>query len=124
MSIDYTEPLGQVRLLITDVAEEPAEQLFNDEQLKAFLTMCGDNVNRAAARALLVMAASEVMVSKVIRTQDRSTDGAKVSAELRALAGVLAEAADTEDAATDGPFFDVVPFYPGPGPEGGEYRRW
>ena len=80
MAHDYTSPVGQVRLLITDLSEVPAEQLFSDVQLEAFLAMRGENVNRAAAKALVVMAASEVMVSKVIRTQDRSTDGAKVSA--------------------------------------------
>lgn len=124
MAIDYTEPIGQIRLLITDLSEDPTEQLFSEQQLQAFLGMCADSVNRAAARALLVMAASEVMISKVIRTQDRSTDGAKVSAELRALAGVLAAAADAEDAAAAGSFFEVIPLALPSGPEGVEYRQW
>lgn len=122
MAHDYTEPVGQVRLLITDLAEDPAEQLFLDTQLQAFLSMRGDNVNRAAANALRVMAASEVMVSKVIRTQDRATDGAKVSAELRALAQTYEDEANSADAAASESFFEVVPLYGQPKPEGAEYR--
>ena len=122
MAIDYSSPVGQVRLLITDLSEVPAEQLFSDVQLEAFLAMRGDNVNRAAAKALVVMAASEVMVSKVIRTQDRSTDGAKVSAELRALAATYEAEADGADAAASESVFEVVPLYAPAKPEGTEYR--
>lgn len=107
MAIDYTSPVGQVRLLITDVSESADDQLFTDPQLQAFLAMAGDSVNRAAAKALRTIAASEVLVSKVIRTQDVSTDGAKVSAELRALAAELQAEADAEG---DSEFFEVVPF--------------
>lgn len=123
MAIDYTTPVGQVRLLITDVSEDAAEQLFSDYQLGAFLTMRGENVNRAAAKALTVMAASELLVSKVIRTQSgTSTDGAKVSAELRALAATYEAEADTADAASAEGFFDVVPFCGSAKPEGAEWR--
>lgn len=122
MAIDYTDPIGQVRLLITDIAEDPAEQLFSDVQLGAFLAMRGDNVNRAAARALVVMAASEVLISKVIRTQDRSTDGAKVSAELRALAATYEAEADGADSAAADSVFEIVPMYAPAKPEGVEYR--
>lgn len=112
-AIDYTLPLGQVRLLITDVAADPADRIFTDPQLDAFYTLCGENVNRTAAKALLVIAASEVLVSKKIRTQDLSTDGPAVSAELRALAAQLTAEADAADAAAEGGFFEVVPLgYP------------
>ena len=120
MAIDYTEPLGQVRLLITDTAEDPAEQLFEDQQIIAFLALRGENVNRAAAKALLVIAASEVLLSKKIRTQDLSTDGPAVSAELRALAAQLVAEADGDEA--EAPFFDVIGFRPYCGPEGVEAR--
>lgn len=109
-AINYSLPLGQVRLLITDVAEAPADRIFTDDQLDAFFTLCGENVNRTAAKALLVMAASEVLVSKKIRTQDLTTDGPAVSAELRALAKQLNDEADAADAAAEGGFFEVVPF--------------
>jgi hypothetical protein len=121
--IDYTTPGGQVRLLITDTAPNPADWLFTEDQLSAFLNMHADNVYRAAAQALRVIAASEVLVGKVIRTQaGTSTDGAKVSAELRALAAEYDAQADAGDAAADASVFEIVaPGYPKP--EGAE-ARW
>jgi len=121
-AIDYTSPAGMVRLNITDIATDPADRLFGDDQLTAFLTMSGENVNRASARALRVIAASEVLVGKVIRTQaGTSTDGAKVSAELRALAATYDAAANEADAAADASVFEIVsPGYPKP--EGAEMR--
>ncbi|MGN7250055.1 hypothetical protein [Arthrobacter sp. SAFR-014] len=121
--IDYTSPLGQIRLLITDVSDVPAERLFTDAQLNVFYQLRGENVNRAAARALTVIAASEVLVGKVIRNQaGQSTDGAKVSAELRALAATYEAEADGADAAASGGFFEVVPLYGSAKPEGAEWR--
>lgn len=94
--------LGLVRLLITDTGPA-ADQLFTDEQINAFLAMHDENVNLAAAKALLVIAASEVLVSKKIRTQDLSTDGPAVSAELRNLAASL-----RYEGSLEGSFFEVV----------------
>ena len=122
-TIDYTTPGGQVRLLITDTAPDQADWLFTEDQLSAFLNMHADNVYRAASQALRVIAASEVLVGKVIRTQaGTSTDGAKVSAELRALAAEFDAQANAGDSAVVEGFFDVVPFSPYSGPEGAE--RW
>ncbi|MGC0237282.1 hypothetical protein [Arthrobacter sp. SD76] len=122
-AIDYTTPAGQVRLYITDTDDTPANRLFTDEQLTVFLNRNGDNVYRAAAQALRVIAASEVLVSKVIRTQaGTSTDGAKVSAELRALAAEYDAQANADDSAAVEGFFDVVPFGGGSKPEGAERR--
>ena len=120
--IDYASPLGQIRLLITDVSDVEADRLFTDDQLNVFYNLRGQNVNRAAAKALVVMAASEVMISKVIRTQDKTTDGAKVSAELRALAKTYEDEAAAADAAENAGFFDVVPFGCYTKPEGAEWR--
>ena len=121
--IDYTLPLGKVRLLITDTSDLVADRLFTDDQLDAFLDMRGGNVHRTAAQALRVIAASEVLVGKVIRTQaGTSTDGAKVSAELRALAAEYDAQADAADADSEG-FFDVVGFCP-PSSAEGEEMRW
>jgi hypothetical protein len=122
-AIDYTSPAGMVRLNITDVADNPADRIFDDAQLTAFLTLAGENINRASARALRVIAASEVLIGKVIRTQaGTSTDGAKVSAELRALADSYDAQANAEDSASVEGFFDVVPFDGCYKPEGAEWR--
>lgn len=106
MAIDYTTDLGKVRLLIPDTDE--SNQLFSDAQITAFLTMEGGIVKKAAAAALETIASNEAMVSKVIRTQDLSTDGAKVAAELRARAAELRRQVDEDDPDAGG--FNVVDF--------------
>lgn len=120
--IDYATAAGKVRLYITDTDDTPENRLFTDAQLTVFLNMNADNVYRASAQALRVIAASEVLVGKVIRTQaGTSTDGAKVSAELRALAAEYDAMADAADPDTAG-FFDVIPFGDTAKPEGAEWR--
>jgi hypothetical protein len=56
-------------------------------------------VKRAAAQAKLVLATSEALINKVIRTADYTTDGAKLGAELRAQAKELQAEADKDDLA-------------------------
>lgn len=107
---DYTydpaTPEGQVRLLVCDVAEP---WVFTDAEVAAFLSLEGDSVKRAAALAIDANATNEVLVSKVIRDQDVSTDGAKAAEALRKLAQALRDQADKVDDAADGGFFDIVP---------------
>lgn len=99
------DEVGQVRLLITD--QDPDERLFSDEEILGFLAL-EVGVKRAAAAALDVIASSEVLVSKVITTQDRSTNGAAVADALRKHATALRVQADQEDAETDS-FFYITP---------------
>lgn len=102
---DYTTVVGQIRLLIPDTEQlenlaDPDQAdayLFNDAQLQAFATLYSNNVKRAAAQAKLVLATSEALINKVIRTYDFTTDGAKLGAELRAQAKQLQEEADKDD---------------------------
>ncbi|MGI5423064.1 hypothetical protein [Actinomadura luteofluorescens] len=94
MAIDYESDAGRVRLLIPDTDE--TTPILTDEQIAAFLAM-ETGPKRAAALALETIASNEAMVGKVIKTQDVSTDGAKVSAELRARAAELRRQADDED---------------------------
>lgn len=102
---DYSTVVGQIRLLIPDVellenTADPAAEasyIFNDDQLQAFAAMYNNNVKLAAAQAKNVLATSEALINKVIRTADYTTDGAKLAAELRAQAKELREEAK-EDA--------------------------
>ena len=99
-------PADQVRLLI---AAPGAGEVFTDDQVTAFLAMEGEVVKLAAARALGVIAVSEALIAKVIKDGDLSTDGAKLSAELRAQAKELRESHATELAdSDDGFYFEVV----------------
>lgn len=113
---DPTTDRGKVRLLITDVeVSDASKQLFQDAEIDAFLAM-NTGVKRAAAAALLTIAASEALVGKVLRTQDLQSDGAKLADALRALAKQLRAEADRDeddaaDAADDGGF-SIVNFDP------------
>lgn len=107
MPIDYTTDLGKVRLLIPDTDE--ANQLFADDQISGFLTIEGGIVKRAAAAALETAASNEAVVSKVIRTQDLQTDGAKVSDALLKRAAELRRQVNEDDPDTSGAL-DIVDF--------------
>ncbi len=111
IELDPAEPVGMVRLLITDVDE--AFPLFTDAQLAALLTAEGDVVKRAAALALETIATSETLIGKKITTQDLSTDGPAVAAALMKRAEALRGQADTEAGPVDDPDqygFDFVDF--------------
>jgi hypothetical protein len=102
---NYATTVGQVRLLIPDVEQlgdtanpaAAAAYIFDDHQIQAFISLYANNVKRAAAQAKLVLATSESLINKVIRTADYTTDGAKLGAELRAQAKQLQEEADKDD---------------------------
>ena len=86
--------INRVRLLIADTG---TDRVLDDMQLDTYLELNGQNVRLAAAEALESIAVSELLVSKVIRTQDLATDGAKVAAELRALAQRLRDRVALDD---------------------------
>lgn len=107
MVIDFTTPVGQVRLLINDVDE--TNLVFPEDQLTAFLTIEGGNVKRAAAQAIDSQATNEALALKVLKDHQVSTDGAKLADAMRKHAAALRAQADRSDEdSEDGFFFDVV----------------
>lgn len=102
--------IRQVRVLIADVGSDPLlDDLTIDAYLELNLVAGVPNVRLAAADALEAIAVSEVLVSKKIRTNDLTTDGPAVSAELRVLAKQLRDRAEREiDAADAYDGFDLV----------------
>lgn len=97
-----TDPVGQVRLLLNDVpAGSPATAVFSDEEIAAFLALEGDSVKRAAAQAIDTNATNEALASKVLRTQDVQTDGAKLADAMRRHAAALRAQADDQDTSDD-----------------------
>lgn len=94
-----TTDAADVRHLIADL--DPDARMFTDEQVETYLRLNGGAVRLAAADVLDAIAVSEVLVSKVIRTQDLSTDGAKVADSLMKRAATLrrqhAEATAADD---------------------------
>jgi hypothetical protein len=107
IELDPATPVGMVRLLIPDRDED--NTLFTDAEVTGFLALEGAAVKRAAAAAIEVVASNEVMVGKVIRSQDLSTDGAKVSDALLKRAAELRRQADEDDPDTSGSL-DIIDF--------------
>ena len=103
------DPTQAVRLLLADVG---STQYLTDGQIDGYLQLNDGRVRRAAADALDAIAVSEVLVSKVIRTQDLQTDGAKVADALRARAAQLRAQDDDEELDAWGGF-DLVPTHSG-----------
>jgi hypothetical protein len=101
---------ADVRLLIADTST--ANRMFSTRQIAQFLRLNNDNTRRAAAQALDVMASNEAMVSKVIKTQDLSTDGAKVAEALRKQAAELRRQADAGEDTDAESGFEIVEFEP------------
>ena len=85
-----------VRLLLNDVDKD--DQVFADVDIDAFLQLEGGHVKLAAAQAIDTNASNEVLASKVLRTQDLTTDGAKLADALRAHAQRLRDQHDADDA--------------------------
>lgn len=112
---NYSTTVGQVRLLIPDTEQleqgDAAEYIFTDAQIQAFLSLYSDDVKRAAAQAKLVLASSETLINKVIKTYDFSTDGAKLGAELRAQAKMLFDEADKDDLVDTYDVFTIAPLH-------------
>jgi hypothetical protein len=106
-TLDPATSIGMVRLLVPD--RDLANLIFADADIAAFLVMEGAVVKRAAASALETVASNEAMVSKVIRSQDLATDGAKVSDALLKRAAELRRQADQDDPDTAGNI-DIIEF--------------
>jgi hypothetical protein len=126
MAYDVTTDNGKVRLLLNDVDEDENAVVFTDDEIQAFLDLEGGSVKRAAAQAIDTNASNEALASKVLRSQDLATDGAKVADAMRKHADRLREQADRDDAeGDDGAYFEFVPMN-GPvcGPELTGRQSW
>lgn len=110
MSINYANagPRGMVRLLIADTDE--ANEILLDDMIDGFLLIESGSVKRAAATALEAIASSESLVSKVIKTQDLSTNGPAVAADLRKHAASLRAQAEIDEDDCAG--LDIIDFDP------------
>lgn len=105
-SYDPSNDLGKVRLLLNDVA---TPWVFTDQELQALLDLEDGSIKRAAAQAIDTNADNQALASKVLRSQDLSTDGAKVAQVMHQRATSLRQQADIdEERADDGFYFDVI----------------
>ena len=118
--------LALVRALINDTQKLDYDEtgelryLLSDEALLGFIELNSGGVYGASADALRSIATNEVLIGKVIRTQDLATDGAKVGTELRLQARELdSKQSKQDDAEANESFaFEIVDFhYPYNNPE-------
>ena len=112
--IDYTSPIGQVRVLIPDLRKledlrdlrnEP-RYLFTDDEILAFLAVNNGNVKRAAADACDAIGMDKALQLLVLKTDDKQTDGAKLLDAIVKRARVLREQAKEDD--ENNLSFDVI----------------
>lgn len=112
--IDYTSPVGQVRVLIPDLRKledlrdlrnEP-RYLFTDDEILAFLAINNGNVKRAAADACDAVGMDKALQLLVLKTDDKQTDGAKLLDAIVKRAKTLREQAKEDD--ENNLSFDVI----------------
>ena len=112
--IDYTSPIGQVRVLIPDLRKledlrdlrnEP-RYLFTDDEILAFLAINNGNVKRAAADACDAIGMDKALQLLVLKTDDKQTDGAKLLDAIVKRAKTLREQAKEDD--ENNLAFDVI----------------
>ena len=112
--IDYTSPIGQVRVLIPDLRKledlrdlrnEP-RYLFTDDEILAFLAINNGNVKRAAADACDAIGMDKALQLLVLKTDDKQTDGAKLLDAIVKRAKTLREQAKEDD--ENSLSFDVI----------------
>lgn len=125
---NFATDRGKVRALLPDVeqvdfsGEGVPEYLFSDVHIDALLATARGRIGgrgriyRAAALGLRAIAVSEGLISKVIKTEDLQTDGAKLATALLNGAKGLDEQADKDEEEEDdwGYGFQIVDFQPQP----------
>lgn len=106
--------IDKVRVLIPDTeAVFNGGTLFTETEIETYLEIANGSVLRAASYAVYAIATSEAMISKVIKTQDLSTNGAQVAEALHKKAAALAARADKEDDLADAFYFNIIDSYSG-----------
>jgi len=105
----YENALQHIRLIRLRINDKYADNpIFQDEELEDLYLLEGGDLRCAAALALETIAADQVLVQKVIKLGNLSTDGAKVAAELRANAALLrSQSADAGGDSAD-PGFEIA----------------
>lgn len=92
MTIDYTSPIGQVRLIIGDLNEDEFE--YTDEQIEGFLNLAYGNIGQASLNALRGLVAMYAVTSGDSYKLDtiQYTEGKQKSAYFQSLMKDLQDA--------------------------------
>ena len=120
-AIHLYDEIAYVRLLIGDT--DTADPILSDDELVTLIQR-GGGALYGAADALDAIATSEVLISKKISTQDLSTDGPAVAAELRKQAAALRGRADRQVAKVNEEAWGLAIFNPNQRPAKPELAEW
>lgn len=111
-TINPNSPVWQLRTLIPDVEKlrvpgtlNEYSYIFPDEMLETYLQINNGNLRLALSDAYYALGSSEAMISRVIKTEDLQTDGAKVMQQFRMQADQIRRQAKSEDVAIGGTVF-------------------
>lgn len=127
--VDFGTPVGQVRALIPDTATDDGtddtDYLFSDDHIDSVLSLYGDNVKRAAAALIDVLANDQALLYKSVRTDDLTVNGASVAEALRRRSDSLRREADSADSEHFEIVYDEGQFWPeGTPPQWGRGWTW
>lgn len=106
--INLASDIGKFRILLGDTDPTPLDppvagqgryRYFSDSEVQAWLDLYPGSIKRAAVRALLAIAGSEVLKLKSWTSDDLAVRGDLITESLRKLAGQIQADIDAEDAA-------------------------
>jgi len=112
--VDFTSDTGKVRVLLGDTEAENVVggvgdyMYFGDDEIGAFLTMYGENVKLASARAMETIAGSQALLLKSWSSDDLTVNGDKIAESLRKLAAQLREEALQEESSE---YFNMIAMF-------------
>lgn len=112
--VNFSSDTGKVRVLLGDTEAENVVggvgdyMYFGDDEIGAFLTMYGENVKLASARAMETIASSQALLLKSWSSDDLSVNGDKIAESLRKLAAQLREEALQEESSE---YFNMIAMF-------------
>ena len=112
--VNFSSDTGKVRVLLGDTEAENVVggvgdyMYFGDDEIGAFLTMYGENVKLASARAMETIAGSQALLLKSWSSDDLSVNGDKIAESLRKLAAQLREEALQEESSE---YFNMIAMF-------------
>jgi hypothetical protein len=112
--VNFSSDTGKVRVLLGDTEAENVVDgvgdymYFGDDEIGAFLTMYGENVKLASARAMETIASSQALLLKSWSSDDLSVNGDKIAESLRKLAAQLREEALQEESSE---YFNMIAMF-------------
>lgn len=102
---DYNTPIGQVRLLLSDL--DPTNPIFpDDNQINTFLLLEDQSVKLSAALGLETIAGNRALTLQVVQLLDLKTDGRSTAQALLAVAKQMRDSENDDWAGFD--FAQVV----------------